>query len=232
MTVWRSVRRGGRVPDIETSSDAEAGHTVGGLAPERLCPHCATISQTSGEFCPHCGKPFAKRQRLSMRGRIIAGVLAAVVILGGAGAGIAIKVHHDQQVEAQHKAAAAAALTRQHEREHVEAAQREAVANKEREATEGRVREVKERKVLEGELEKAVETYAKKLVSEGILEETILGVNCSPVSGGSSTELESTSGTFGCIAITKYESNGTESGTRFSATIDFSTNTYTYRLGS
>jgi len=36
--------------------------------PTRVCPHCATVSETGGEFCPHCGKPFAKGPRLSRRG--------------------------------------------------------------------------------------------------------------------------------------------------------------------
>lgn len=220
------------MPDTETRIDADPGHADEVVAPERLCPHCATISRTAGEFCPHCGKPFTKRQRLSKRGRIIIGVFVAILILAGAAAGVAIKVHHDERIEAQHRAAAAASLARHRAHERAEDAEREIKANREREATEARVHEVKERTVLEGELEKAVETYAKKLASEGTLEEPILGVSCTPVSGASSTELGPSSGTFSCIAITKYESGGSESGDRFSATIDFASGTYTYRLGS
>jgi hypothetical protein len=219
------------VSDTETWHDPDPGLRDAEAAPERLCPHCATISQTAGEFCPHCGKAFAKRQRLSKRARVAIGAVLVVVLLGSAGGGVALKIRHDERVEAQHKAAVAAARSRQLEKEHTEAAEREAKANSEREATEARVNKEKERKVDEVELEKGVETYAKRLVSEGTLEESILGVSCTPVSGGSSTELGSSSGTFSCIAITKYESGGSISGPRFSGTIDFDKGTDSYRLG-
>ena len=217
--------------DTETWHDLDSGQKDTEMAPERLCPHCATISQTAGEFCPHCGKAFAKHQRLSKRARVAIVAVLVFVLLGGAGAGIVLKVRHDERVEAQHKAAVAAARSRHLDKEHAEAAEREAKANSKREATEARVSKEKERKVDEAELEKGVETYAKKLVSEGTLEEPILGVSCTPVSGGSSTELGPSSGTFSCIAITKYESGGSISGPRFSGTIDFAKGTDSYRLG-
>jgi hypothetical protein len=219
------------VSDTETWRGPNPGQREGEVIPERLCPHCATISQTAGEYCPHCGKAFAKRQRLSKHVRVAIVAVLVVVLLGGAGAGVALKIHHDEQVEAQHKAAVAAARSKQLEKEHTEAAELEAKANSAREATEAKASKEKERKVSEAELEKSVETYAKKLVSEGTLEEPILGVSCTPVSGGSSTELGPSSGTFSCIAITKYEAGGEESGTHFSATIDFAKGTYSYRLG-
>lgn len=218
--------------DTETWHDPDPGQRAGEVIPQRLCPHCATISQTAGEFCPHCGKAFSKRQRLSKRVRVAIVAALVVVLLGGVGAGVVLKLHHDEQVEAKHKAALVVARAKQLEKERTEAAEREAKTNSEREATEAKVSKEKERKVSEVELEKSVETYAKKLVSEGTLEDPILGVSCTPVSGGSSTELGSSSGTFSCIAITKYEAGGEESGTHFSATIDFAKGTYSYRLGN
>jgi predicted nucleic acid-binding Zn ribbon protein len=219
------------VSDTETWHDTGPGQGEGEVVPERLCPHCATISQTAGEFCPHCGKAFAKRQRFSKRVRVVIVAVLVVVLLGGAGAGFAIKRHHDEQVEAQHKAALVVARAKQLEKERTEAAELEAKANSAREATEAKASKEKQRKVSEAELEKGVEAYAKKLVSEGTLEEPVLGASCTPVSGGSSTELGPSSGTFSCIAITKYEAGGEESGTHFSATIDFARGTYSYRLG-
>jgi predicted nucleic acid-binding Zn ribbon protein len=217
--------------DTEPWHERDPGLREGEVIPERLCPHCATISQTAGEFCPHCGKAFAKRQRLSKRARVAILAVLVLVLLGGAGAGVAFKLHHDEQVEAQHKAALVVARAKRLEKERTEAAELEAKANSAREATEAKASKEKERKVSEAELEKGVEAYAKKLVSEGTLEEPILGASCTPVNGGSSTELGPTSGTFSCIAITKYEAGGEESGTHFSATIDFAKGTYSYRLG-
>jgi hypothetical protein len=192
--------------------------------PTRVCPHCATISQTDGDFCPQCGKAFAKRPRLSKRARvaIIAGV--AVLLVGGAGIGIALKVHNDEQVEGQHKAALAAANARQR-------AEKERAAASERAKTEGKEHEETERKSAESELEKAVEKDAKKLVSEGTLQEPILGASCSPVSGGSSTELNSTTGIYSCLAVTKREAGGESSGYAFTGNINFATGSFTYHLG-
>src|SRR3954467_3255826 len=73
-------------------------------APTRVCPHCSTQSQTSGEFCPHCGKSLVRRQRrLSKRAKIIAAGLAVVLLAGGASTAVAMKVQHDNTVKAEHQ---------------------------------------------------------------------------------------------------------------------------------
>jgi sRNA-binding protein len=144
----------------------------------------------------------------------------AVVLLAGAGTGVALKIHHDEQ----HKAALAAADARQR-------AEKEREAASEREKTEAKEHEETERKSDESELEKAVETDAKKLVSEGTLEEPIIGASCTPVSGGSSVELSSAAGTYNCLAITKREAGGESSGYAFTGNIDFAAGSFTYHLG-
>jgi uncharacterized protein HemX len=184
--------------------------------PSRVCPHCATLSTSSGEFCPQCGRPFVKRRRLSRRGGIYTAIV--VLVLAGAGAGIVLKLNHDQQVEKQRKEAAAAQHASQ------VAAERATAETKEQ-------AERSTRKLLEAELEKEVAQDAKKRVAEGTLEGPILGSSCTPVSGGSSEDLSSTAGTYSCMAITKREADGTASGYRFSANIDFSTGRYSWHLG-
>jgi hypothetical protein len=91
--------------------------------PTRVCPHCAALSQSAGDFCPECGHSFAEGRRVSGISRRAKFAMLGVVlllVLGGAGAAIAIKVHHDNQVSARqrsaaaaHARAAAAALTQQ-----------------------------------------------------------------------------------------------------------------------
>jgi hypothetical protein len=48
----------------------------------RVCPHCAAMTETDADRCPHCGKPFRRGGA-----RVIA---AAIVVAALAGAGIAI----------------------------------------------------------------------------------------------------------------------------------------------
>jgi hypothetical protein len=201
--------------------DADSGREG---EPTRVCPHCATVSHTAGDYCPQCGKSLIKKSRLSKRVRVGLGVGVLVLLLGGAGAAVAIKHREDEETKKKHAAALVAA---RHRQEQAETAKREA----EDEQRTKRESEEAERRSNEKELERGVEQDAKKLVSEETLSEPILGASCSPVSGGSSTELRSSTGTYDCIAITKRESGGGVSGYRFSATIDFAHGSFTYHLG-
>ncbi len=192
--------------------------------PTRVCPHCATMTRTSGDFCPHCGKPYsessAKEPRSSRRARFVALGVVVVLVLAGGAAAYLINHHNEEQTKKKHQAALR--LERQRKETEREKGERE---------TRQHEQEVSERKSAESELEKGVETYAKKLVSEGTLQEPVTGASCNPVSGGSSSDLTTSSGTFSCIAITKHEASGGFYGYHFSGTIDFATGKFSYRLG-
>jgi hypothetical protein len=206
---------------FQTSDELDEGQDV----PTRVCPHCATVSRTAGDYCPHCGKAYAKKGRLSKRAwtALVAGVV--IVLLGAGGATIAIKHHQDEENKKKHAAALVAARKKT---ERTEEAKREA----EDEQKVKRESEERERRSDEKELEKSVEADAKKLVTEETLSEPILGASCNPSSGGSSTELHSATGTYDCIAITKREAGGETSGYRFSGDINFADGSFTYHLGS
>ena len=211
----------------DTPRESERGEDAasnGQGEPTRVCPHCATVSRTAGDFCPQCGKSYTKSARLSKRSRIalIAGLV--IVLLGGAGAAIAIKNHQDEENKKKHEAALVAARVK---KERAEEAQHES----EDEQKQKRESEERERRSEEKELEKAVETDAKKLVAEETLSEPVLGASCSPASGGSSSELNSSTGSYSCIAITRRESGGQASGYRFSGNIDFAKGSFTYHMG-
>jgi hypothetical protein len=214
------------VSDSSAEPEERAGRIDDGPeTPTRVCPHCSTIAQTAGDYCPHCGQSYVKKARLSRRSRIALVVGVIVVLLVGAGIAVAVKNHQDKETSRKHALALVAARAK---KERAEQAQRES----EDEKTEKRESEERERKSVEKQLEKAVESDAKKLVAEETLIEPILGASCSPTSGGSSVELSSQTGTYDCIAITKREAGGEVSGYRFSGTIDFADGSFTYHLGS
>jgi uncharacterized protein UPF0547 len=231
-TQLRLTLRGAKASD-ESSPSAPGSEPVLHEDGTKTCPMCAEKVQGGALVCRFCGHRFdgtqqvlteerpapegdgakAKRKRL----RVVAFAVLAVLLLGGAAAGYAINHNNEQETKKRHEAA-------QRQRRETEREKTEHEGQRhEQEAT--------ERKSAESELEKGVETYAKKLVSEGTLSEPVTGASCNPVSGGSSHELNSSSGTFSCIAITKHEAEGKVSGYRFSGTIDFATGKLSYRLG-
>jgi hypothetical protein len=191
--------------------------------PTRVCPHCASISHTAGEYCLDCGKSYTKNARLSNRARIalIAGLV--LLLLGGARAVFAIKHHQDEGKR--DKVAQIAAARKKTERS--EKAKRAAKAEKKL----NRESEERKRQAAEKGLEKAIEADAKKLVAEEILNDPIIGASCDPVSGGSSTELRLATGSYDCIAITKRGAGGENSGYRFAGSIDFADGSFAYHLG-
>ena len=158
---------------IATGSPSGGAGQVG-LAPARLCPHCAAPSQTAGEFCPYCGRRFSGGGRSGFSTRVkwaLAG-LAVLLVLGGAGVAVAIKLHHDDQVAAQHQRAAAAATAR------AQAARRAAQAA-----------EVSSRQSLETGLQDAITKDATQKANQGLLfSGAPTSTVCTPVSGGSSQD--------------------------------------------
>ena len=197
--------------------------------PTRVCPHCAALSQTDGEYCPHCGQAFSSHPaRSSRRTKLVLATLAILLLLGGAGTAVAIKVHHDNQVTARHHVEAAT-------RARAVAAKRaaEEQAQDAREAAEHqRETETHERETLEKGLEAAITKTAQKDAEENtLLEGPIKATTCTPVSGGSSQDLSQSTGTYTCLAANKTNTDGTESGYTFTGTINFKTGSTTWQLG-
>ena len=52
-------------------------------APQRVCPHCATVAHTAGRRCPSCGRSF---RRHTLAGVAALLVVFTVIILGGVAA--------------------------------------------------------------------------------------------------------------------------------------------------
>ena len=72
---------------------------------------------------------------------------------------------------------------------------------------------------------------AQKREAEGRLTGPFSRSSCTPLGGGSIDDLTAKTGTFECIAVNKKDDDGTESGYVFSATVNWDTGEYQWRLG-
>ena len=217
-------------------TSGEAGQPPGrnlAVAPTRLCPHCATLSYTAGDFCPHCGKPFSggSRAGVSTRVKLASAGVVLLLVLGGAGVAVAIKVHHDNQVTAQHRRAAAATAAATHAREQAAARAKAAQQAKQAARKAARAAEVEQRQGLESQLQTEITKDATKKVNAGLLVSgPAQSTTCTPVNGGSSQKLSESTGTYTCLAIYQTNSDGTSSGYGYSGTINFETGMFTWQL--
>jgi type II secretory pathway pseudopilin PulG len=208
------------------------GSASGDLAPEpvsRVCPRCSALSQVGGEFCPHCGQRFGvARSGVSSRVKLAIAGLALLLVLGGAGAAVAIKLHHDSQVAAQHRQVAA----QQRQAAAAEQARAQAAAQARQTQQAAQAAEVTNRQSLETQLQTAITKDATHDVNQGLLVNgPAQSTTCTPVSGGSSQSLGESTGTYSCSAIYQTNSDGTTTGYRYSGTINFQTGMLSWQLG-
>jgi hypothetical protein len=188
-------------------------------APTKVCPQCSAQTETAGGFCPHCGASYMRRKsktRLTRRGKIARFTALAIVLAGGATAGVIFKLDHD------HKAHAAAVAAQQKSDDAKRRADAKAAADKVERA--GRADLVKQ-------LEKSVTKDAVKDVNDGLLTGPILRTQCDPASGSNPDDLSVKTADFTCTAVTTEHSDGTSSGYRFSASVNYDELNYTWHLG-
>jgi len=223
-------------PPIEDPGSEVDGQ---GQVPVKVCPRCSVQSQTDGNFCPHCAASYTggagPRSKISRR--IVIAAVAALVVIGSA-TGLAVKVSHDNDVTAQ-RVAAAHALKLETDAAKAKAAADAAAAKATadaaaaaevvKQAADDQTRT--ERTASVAELEASILKDAKERVKSQTLTGPILSVSCTPLGGGSADDLTSVTGTFECIAVNKKNADGSSSGYRFSATINWGKD-YTWHLGS
>ena len=198
--------------------------------PTKVCPRCSVQSQTSGEFCPHCGAKYMHGRKglgaVSKRTKIIAAAVVAVIVLAGGGVAIAEKISHDDQVtQDKERAEAAAKAAAAQKAQEQKAADAEAAAQEESDNSERALR-----RELVREMESSIKKDALKRVNEGTLTGPIKKVSCNPVGGGSESDLADKTGRYDCIAVDKTNSDGTESGYPFKATANWDEFSYTWQL--
>ena len=169
------------------------------------------LARTGGDLCPHCGTALQHRRRLSHvnEGEGGRGVRRGVAASGGAGVAVAIEVHHDNQVTAQHRRAAAAARVRAAAAAQAQAAQQAQQAARQAQ----QAAEVTARQGVETQLQTNITNDVMQKFNQGLLTNgPITTTSCTPISGGSSLNLSGSTGTYSCIAVYQTNSDGTQSG--------------------
>lgn len=193
----------------------------------RVCRFCSAQVETSGAFCPACGKSYM-RERVPKRTKVVVGLVVTLLLLGG-GSGLLIKKHRDD-LTAQRAAAAASKAKAAAAQEKANAEKAEADAAAAQEAKDDAERA--QRKAAVKEMQKSITKDAKDKVSDGILDGPILYSSCDPLGGGSTDDLTAITTTFSCLAVNKENNDGTVSGYSFSATMNWTQGSYSWRLGS
>lgn len=194
----------------------------------KVCRKCSVQTHTVGNFCPSCGTAYVAQRRFATVKKRTVLIVAALVVAVITGTGITLSIQHTNQVNAE-QAAAAAAAEAQTQRE-AEAARAAAEATAAKEAADDAKRT--ERKLIVSEVEDSILKDAKSRVTEGVLTGPITRASCTPLGGGSTDDLTAITGTFECIAVNKTEADGSSSGYRFSATVNWNAGNYSWHLGS
>ncbi|MGY1835064.1 DUF2510 domain-containing protein [Blastococcus sp. SYSU DS0510] len=155
----------------------------------------------------------------------IAGAVA--VLLGVIGGGIAWKSANDARVAAA-EAAAAEEKAAAEEREQQEREDAAAAAAQER-RDEG---ERSARRASVTEIEASVKAMAEGHAADDIIDGPIIDVSCSPVGGGSTDDLTEQTTVFACFVANVDNGDGTMSGYKYNATMNWSSGSFTYGLGA
>ena len=195
--------------------------------PTKVCQKCSVQTKTFGSFCPNCGSSYDTQHRFAKVNKRALLVVAAVLIAVIVGIGIALSVQHTNQVNAEQAAATASAeAEKKRESDAAQASASAAAAKQAADATE-RTR----RQAIVRALEDSVLKDAQSRVTDGILTGPITVASCTPLGGGSSDDLTAITGTFQCIAVNKTNADGSSSGYRFSATVNWNADSYSWHLG-
>jgi hypothetical protein len=194
-------------------------YRTGPPVPVKVCRECSAQTRTQGSFCPHCGASYmrqTRKPRLTRRGKVARAIALVLVLAGGGTAAVIIKLDHDS------KAHAAAAAAQQKRDEAKSQADAKAASDK---------LEQTSRADLVKQLEKSVTKDARKDVNDGLLTGPVLRTQCNAAGGSNPDDLSVTTADFTCLAVTAENADGTSSGYRFSATIDYDQFNYTWHLG-
>lgn len=167
----------------------------------------------------------APKKRRVGRWLAIAGAVA--VLLGLIGGGIAWKSANDARVTAA-EAAAAEEKAAAEEREQQEREDAAAAAAQER-RDEG---ERSARRASVTEIEASVKTMAEGHAADDVIDGPIIDVSCSPVGGGSTDDLTEQTTVFACFVANVDNGDGTMSGYKYNATMNWSSGSFTYGLGA
>lgn len=169
---------------------------------------------------PHTNPPRWKMLIRKPISWIMAGAVFLAVVVG-----IALKLNHDANVKAD-VAAAELATSQAAQRE----SERIAAENADRERRDEAERSM--RRMTITQVEASIMEMAENHANSSIIDGPILSVSCSPVSGGSVDDLLALTTIFECFAATEVNANGSRSGYKYHATMNWDDETYTYGFGA
>lgn len=153
--------------------------------------------------------------------------IVALLLVGGAGAGVAAKVRSDRAtVAAKEAAEAKAAVEAKRKAEKEAAAERAAEAKRAAEEAER-----SERERLIKQMQKSIAKDARADADDGMLDGPIFYTSCDPLGGGSVDDLTVLTTTFECIAANEKFDDGGARGYVYSATMNWDEYSWTWRLG-
>ena len=210
------------------------------VPPTKVCPRCSVQSATDGAFCPHCGASFEQSAPPTRR-RMLLIAIACVVVIAAVAVGLVLKMQSDREAEASRAADAQATVLAEALASAEAQAEEEAAAAAEQAADEAAAaaraqeeadeRERAARALIVASLEASIQEDAEGRVAEGVLDGPILRTSCTPIGGGSADDLTAITGNFECIAVNEERADGSASGYRFTATIEWGASSYQWRLG-
>ncbi|BBY67359.1 DUF2510 domain-containing protein [Mycolicibacterium helvum] len=164
-------------------------------------------------------KPATNKKKLV----IVIACVATLIVLAGAGvAALVWKNNHDTQMRNDASAAASSKAAAD------KAAADQAQADQVRRDTEAKRAQ---RAAAVKDLEASITTLAQKHINGGLFDGPVLSVSCDPVGGGSTDDLTARTTIFECFAATRDNGDGTLSGHKYHATMNWDTGEYTYGLG-
>lgn len=169
---------------------------------------------------------------MSARTKLAAGATAVGVLIAGAVVAFALNIRANNQED--QRAAAASSSAASSSAAVVAAAEASSAAASSSAAAKTAADELERerRQLIVAELEKSVTKHAKKLVKDDLLDGPIKHLSCTPIGDGSGDLLLDATGQFSCMAVTDVnEDEGTESGYRYSATVNWTAESYTWHLG-
>lgn len=193
--------------------------------PTKVCPKCSVQAQTSGEFCPHCGKSYVQGKSAKPLIFIIAGVVLLAVVGGGFAISLSLSNSRDAEAAEASESAASASANAEEAAAAKEAAAEERAAE---EKAAGDALELEYRASTVKDLEQQVKKSAKEGVDDGYFTGPILSASCMAVGGGSTDDLDDKSTKFECLAIYEEHDDGTSSGYPYDATINWDDGSYTW----
>jgi hypothetical protein len=158
------------------------------------------------------------------RKKVVVASLVALIVLAAAGTGALIwKNSHDTQMR--NAAIAASSSKAAADKAAADAAE----ADRVRRDTEAK--RAQRAAAVKG-IEASVKTLAQKHIADGLFDGPVLSVSCDPVGGGSTDDLTAKTTVFECFVATKDNGDGTLSGKKYHATMNWDTGDYTYGFGA